>query len=278
MRSTKALHTAWLLACLCIVVPASAGEKIIAISDSLAANADPQPVKVGNQWFGQITKYQIGEYAVVSSKRRSTEIKTKSNFFQTKFERHSRSKFSFVMHDAGTGSISVEAVRHAMDESTHEITARKSVRNSEMLQESDSCMATMRVGGDTTETWSLLKWSSTAPERRYEAYLSNGTRTVSLVPVRGASRADSTRKRSFFSRVAAGIMPPPLGYEFVENGRSIGALQTFGGLSRENRMLAWMDRRLDPQLRLVLAAAMTTVLQVESSSTGLEPPGEQEER
>ena len=67
MRSTRALHAAWLLAGLCIAFPAVAEEETIAISDSLAANADPLPVKVGSQGFGKI-KYQIGDYAVVSGK------------------------------------------------------------------------------------------------------------------------------------------------------------------------------------------------------------------
>jgi hypothetical protein len=65
-----------------------------------------------------------------------------------------------------------------------------------------------------------------------------------------------------------------MGYEFFEDGRSICALQTFGGLSRKNPRRVWMHRGLDARMKLVLAAAMTTVLQIESSRTGLEPPDE----
>jgi serine/threonine protein kinase len=43
-----------------------------------------------------------------------------------------------------------------------------------------------------------------------------------------------------------------------------------------DRRMVWMRRDLPASLKLMLAAAITTVLQVESSSTGLEPPDEEE--
>jgi hypothetical protein len=278
VRAPAALRAASLATGLCVALPAFAAEETIALSDSLAANADALTVKVGGQGFGKISKYQIGDYAVASSKLASTHIDEKSNFLKTKFERHSITKFSFVMQNASPGSVSVEAVRHAMDASTHEFKITKSVGvgSNELLEQSDSCTATIVVQVDTTETWSLLKRSSTVPELQYEAYLSNGTRKVFLVPVRGAPRGDGAPKKSLFTRMVHGVVPLPIGYEFVENGQAIAALQTFGGMSTKNSQRAWMDRRLDPRSRLLLAAAMTTVLQVESSNTGLEPPDEEE--
>src|SRR5438046_10353981 len=66
--------------------------------------------------------------------------------------------------------------------------------------------------------------------------------------------------------------PPAMGYEFIENGKSLCALQTYGGGPNGGSPIVWMDRGLEARPKLMLAAAMTTVLQIESSSTGLESP------
>ena len=77
----------WFLAGLLVGLPASAAEKSIAISDSLAAHADLWIVKEGGQWFGQINKWSIGEDAVISSKLHSTNVTSKTNLLKTKLER-----------------------------------------------------------------------------------------------------------------------------------------------------------------------------------------------
>ena len=66
-----------------------------------------------------------------------------------------------------------------------------------------------------------------------------------------------------------------MGYEFTENGHSLCAFQSFGGGLRGGTRAVWMERSLDAKLKLMLAAAMTTILQVDSSDTGLETPDEE---
>ncbi len=251
----KALRPVLLLAGLLVNLPASAAQEFIVISDSLAANADTLTVKEGSQWWGRISKWRIGDYTVVSSKLKSTRITAKSNLFKTKTVRHSTTQFAFVLGNTTTNFATVNAVRHVMDLSSHEMKLSKSVSlgSEELVQASDSCNAVITVNGDTTETWTLLKSSTSAPERGYEAFLTNGERTILLTPVRA------------------------MGYEFIEGGQAICALQTFGGTARGNWRMVWMHRGLDGRVKLILAAAITTVLQVESSATGLEPPKEDEE-
>lgn len=59
---------------------------------------------------------------------------------------------------------------------------------------------------------------------------------------------------------------PALGCEFVENGQALCALQYFGGTSGgPNAMttyIVWMNRNQDRRMQLVLAAAMTAILQL----------------
>jgi hypothetical protein len=61
-----------------------------------------------------------------------------------------------------------------------------------------------------------------------------------------------------------------MGYEFVEDGRSLCAIQTFGGLYKETGRMVWMHRSLEARDKLVLAAAITAILQMESSQERVE--------
>jgi len=56
---------------------------------------------------------------------------------------------------------------------------------------------------------------------------------------------------------------PALGYEFIESGQSLGAVQYFGG-SFDFTQVVWMHSGLDARTKLILAAAMTAVLQARS--------------
>lgn len=274
VRFRAAWFLAGFLANLLVGLPVSAAEESIAISDSLAANADQWIVKEKGTWFGKISKWSMGDHAVISSKLHATNVSSNTNLLKTKMERHSTTEFEFIMSNATADSVSVKAVRRAMDESTHEFKLGKNVSlgSDELLHASDSCLATIVVIGDTTQ-WTLLKASITAPELDWAAFLTDGTRRVLLSPVTAKARSDSTH-RGFFSRMASQLVPPAMGYEFQEDGRSLCALQTFGGTSKKNPRRVWMHRGLDARMKLVLAAAMTTVLQVETSSTGLEPSDE----
>ena len=270
----KAFSLVLLLAGLLSALPALAGQESIVISDSLAANADELKVTMGSSWFGKISKWRVGDYAVVSSKLSATRVRTKSNLFKTKMARHSTTTFAFVLRNTTTDSARVTAVRQVMDHSTQELKVTKSVSlgDNELVQASDSCTAIIVVSGDTTETWTLLKASTTAPELAYQATLTNGARRIVLNPVRSGPRNDNARHASLFSRLVSKVMPPAMGYEFMEAGQSLCALQTFGGISQGDGRMVWMRRDLAASMKLMLAAAITTVLQVESSQTGLEPP------
>src|SRR5207249_8060672 len=116
----KNLTALFVLGSLCLAPVALAAPPAIPISDSLVANADELKVKMGSQWFGQIAKWRIGDYAVVSSKLHATHIKTKANFLKTKSDSTLATKFSFVMSDNASHTATVDAIRAFINQSEHE--------------------------------------------------------------------------------------------------------------------------------------------------------------
>ncbi len=57
---------------------------------------------------------------------------------------------------------------------------------------------------------------------------------------------------------------PATGYEFMEGDQAIGALQYFGGgLWGTNKNIVWIHQELDADMKLLLAAAMTAVLEAQ---------------
>jgi len=254
-RTLSAVRAVWLLAGLLTTPPALAAQKTIIISDSLAANAERLNVKKGAQWIGQIALWRLGDYAVVSSKGGWTTTRTTGNFFNTETESASTEKFSFVFANNTTDSATVNAARHVMVQSLRKLELGNgwSLGSDELVQEADNFIAFVTLNRDTTETWALFMGVTTGDNTvgHYEAFLTNGRTRIVLV-------AASSNKNVYDLRG-----PPALGYEFVENGQSVAALQYFGG-SASRAPIAWIHRRLDARMKLVLAAAMTAVLQVKS--------------
>jgi hypothetical protein len=59
---------------------------------------------------------------------------------------------------------------------------------------------------------------------------------------------------------------PAMGYEFIENGQSICALQYFGGGTLgANKNIVWLRKSANAKMDLILAAAMTAILQLKNT-------------
>ena len=55
---------------------------------------------------------------------------------------------------------------------------------------------------------------------------------------------------------------PARGFEFWEAGQSLGAVQYYaGGVSGLNKNVVYLRRDLDPQMKLLLASAMTAIME-----------------
>ena len=140
-----------------------------------------------------------------------------------------------------------------------------------MTRQADRFKAFITLSGDTTAAWELSigetditdrHGDSVEGEATHSSTLTSGDRLIVLTPV-FSKKFD--KPPSFVSQVGMSFRPPAMGYEFTENGRSVCAVEYFSSeLAGPAKNTVWMDRTADPRLRLVLAAAMTAVLHLES--------------
>ncbi len=231
-------------------------QKDIVISDSLNANADKMNVKMGTQWMGKIWKFRFGDYAVVSSKMGWATTSSKSNFFNSRTESKSTQKFSFTMSGGTADIASVNAADNIQVKELNqiEVLPHFSLGNNELLKESNNFTAYITINDDSTDTWAILmnvlRGTEVKGNYSYEEFMTNGTRKIFFVRVTSNKNGDDKRNI------------PAVGYELMENGQALGALQFYGGgMMGANKNIIWINRNLDPKMKLLMAAAMTAVLQ-----------------
>lgn len=239
-----------LFAGLVLAGPASATQRTIVISDSLATTADTVVVRKGARWAGRITNWRFGDYRIVSSHTNWTRASFRHNLLNTEAESRTTDKWSFVLTNGAGDSAWVSAAHHILVQAFQGLNLGHGffLGPRQELRESENFAAFISINRDTTDTW-VLYLADRRPDSTYrnDAMLTNGDRRVMLY---SASSGDRSRI-------------PALGYEFNEGGRPIGAVQYFGGPFGVTQ-LVWIDRTLDRQMQLVLAAAMTTALNLNS--------------
>ena len=247
-----------LLKCFAIAVLLSlpgfvTAQKNIVISDSLAANSDKLNVKLGSQGPGKIWKMHFGDYAVVSSKMGWQANSVKGDLFNSHIENKSTVKFSFLFSNKTTDSAWVSAANNIIAKALQEIELfpHFSWGSNELLSETKNFSAFITINRDTSETWVLLMREARGRDidAKSEAFLTNGQRKIIISPVVSDKKGGNT----FF--------PPASGFEFFENGLSLCALQYFSGMPTNNNIV-WISRNPDSRTKLVLASAMTAILQL----------------
>jgi hypothetical protein len=229
-------------------------QKNIILNEDLMANADQYKVKMGTQGFGKIWKFRFGDYAVVSSKNAGAVTTEKSNLLGTRTESKSREKFSFNL---GTGSdvAAVNAANHVGVETTNSINLFSHIYLGidEVIRRSDNFLALININEDTTETWALLVKSEYdgSADSKFEGGLTNGTRQINITAASSNKEGESNRAM------------PALGYQFDENGLYLSAVQYYGGgMLGMNKNIIWINKTIDSKMKLVVAAAMTALLQI----------------
>jgi hypothetical protein len=113
-------------------------------------------------------------------------------------------------------------------------------------------------------------------EREAEA-LAEGAHSIAIVACEIEDRAEPGQRRTQpeLARLRGSVAAtsakdgkdsrtfPALGYEFIEDGVARCAVQYFGGGAfGANKSVIWLGTDLDPDMKLVLAAAMSSILQV----------------
>lgn len=234
----------------------SQNKKLI-ISEDLANNADELKVKMGTAWFGKIWKFKFGDYEVGKSKMGWTTTNQKSNLLNTKTESNTENKFSFVLNDKSSDEAIVNAMLKVefQELRSFELFPNFFVGNDEVISDSQFFSSLISTTSNMDETWILIMDETYGSDSgyKYEAFLRNGDRTISIIPT-------SSNKNGGDSRIFSA-----LGYEFIENDRSLCAMQYFGGGALGyNKNIVWLRSDLDERMKLILAAAMTSILQFKS--------------
>ncbi|WP_133159362.1 hypothetical protein [Solitalea longa] len=224
----------------------------IVISDSLAANSEQLQLKMGVAGIGRMYKYRFGNYGLISSREGWTTINSKTNFWGTKVESSSDQKFSFVFGNKTTDTAFVNASTKTKIKELQEIQVNEhfSLGDYALLESTDWLSAMISLKSNADESWLLLMNASKglkAPNFN-EGVLSNGSRKIIVRAI--TSNENGTDKRMF----------PAKGYELFENGRSLGAVQYFGGGSfGMNKGIVWLSKNNDASTNLMLGAAMTAI-------------------
>lgn len=205
---------------LCFISPSLIyAQKNILLSEELSGNSDMLNVKMGSQKFGKIWNFRFGEYSVVESKLGWATTKSKSNFWGTKSESTTSEKFSFVLSGKSGDSAYVNAAKKVQVKSLNEIQLLPhfSWGNNELVKGESIFVAYITINRDTTDTWALfIKSTDGASEgSHFLAFLDNGPRNIKMFPVTSNGEVEN---KAF----------PARGYEFIEDGNPISALQYLG--------------------------------------------------
>ena len=235
----------------------ASAQKAIIIDDDLRANADVLKVKMGTQALGKIWKFKFGEFGVVSSKMGATKTTTTGAFLSPVEKSRTKQKFSFVLKGAGPETVSVKAAQNLESEALNEIAISPGVSMSvvDISGTSDNLVAEIAFDGESVKPWTLLLQVASSlavlKEKTLSSLLTDGTREIVISPVTSDEPGAKPR------------VLPARGYEFSEAGRALGAVQYWGGgVLGLNKNVVHMRRDLDTKTKLLLAAAMTTILQV----------------
>ncbi|WP_147297785.1 hypothetical protein [Seonamhaeicola aphaedonensis] len=236
-----------------------AQNKTIVINKELEENSDKFKVKKGTQWMGKISKIKFGDYKVADSKNGWVKTKVKSNFWNTFSESKTENKFSFVMEHESLGSSIVNTLSQM---------TVKEARSFKLLSIGDFEFYTgpdddytstkifsseIQIKDDTGEPWSMHLAMTNDHDAGYsdEGILSCSDRLIFIEPISSNKNGNDSRKI------------PARGYEFIEDNKSLGAVQYYGGgVFGLNKSFVWIRSELKPKMKLVLASAMIIILQI----------------
>jgi len=125
----------------------------------------------------------------------------------------------------------------------------------------DSLVADIELGGEPAATWKLQlnvqRNVAGASERAKASWLTDGTREIAIANVKSAA-VDGEDEAV-----------PARGYEFREGDRAIAALQYYGGgyPGSKKHLVVYLRGDLDARTKLLLATAMTAILQSKINAT-----------
>lgn len=223
----------------------------IVIDEDLRSGAEMYKVNLGMQKNGRTWNFKFGDYSIVSSKASGAVTTTTWSG-----EHHTRQEYSFVMKGAAPSTAQVKAVQNARAEDTQdlELSGGFAIDVEAIVGGVDDLVASIRLDDEQGEPWTLLlnveRRMANTVEETLMSLLVSGDRQIRIDPV--TSDAPGAKSSAL----------PARGYQFFENDRPIAAVQYLGGGPLGfNKNVVYLRRDLDPQTQLMLAAAMSAIMQ-----------------
>jgi len=246
---------------LLFVDKAHAQQKEIVLDADLATASEKLKVKMGTQWMNKIWNFKFGDYAVLDSKSGWTTTTSNSKLFSLKVQSESDQKFSFSLGNKTKDTALVNVVFSIKTEELQDIPIFTDfyVSPNVLLKGSQNFTAFISTTSDPEDTWVVVMKISEGSEVGYvnEAFLTNGERTIDILPTSSNKKGQDSREY------------PALGYEFVEKGQALCAMQYYGGGAfGYNKNIVWLKSDLEKRFKLILAASMTALLQKEVTQMG----------
>ena len=242
----------------------ASSNKTIQIDEDLRANAEVLKVTLGTSTPAHPVNIKFGEYSVVSSKVRGGRETTTSEFLSPVARTRVRNYFTFVLKGAASTTAKVKAEWNILSEEPGQcleidLGIDVDIEYCSSDEEPkpglhDLVVAPVRIDGEAASRWTLLldvvRSESGLTERTGTSFLTDGSRQIVIRPVTSAGPAKNL------------LDLPARGYEFWEAGQSIGAVQYYaGGVLGLNKNVVYLRRDLDPQMKLLLASAMTAIME-----------------
>jgi hypothetical protein len=264
MRTYRAPRVPWLIVAGALLGPLVAlAQRDIAIDEDLRVNAEALPVTMDRQKLFKVGDFRFGDYAIVSSKMGVSHEDDTSLFTNVLTHSDAAARFSFVIKGAGpeTAMVKAKFSTESGPVKRYEVLPGVSVGAGELSGSIDRLDGEVVVDGSTQPPWRLhvrvRRNVAGVDEKAGESSLSNGVRTVDIVDVASAA-ADGAAEAI-----------PARGYQFIEGGKALAALQFYGGghPTSHKGMVVYLRSDLDAETRLTLAAAMTAILQAKDSAS-----------
>jgi aminopeptidase C len=187
----------------------------------------------------------FGDYAVVSGKWSLPSETYLSNVIGTRSNEWTTRKFSFILTSKANDSVKVNGAMK--DNLLTKAPLLPKIIAADFIEQigTSEFSANIAVTGDTSHVWTLsMKTESKNQTAKYEAFLTDGKRNFLITPIGVKQYAI-----------------PAHGYEFTENDRFYSAYQ-FTGITRSLQHIykIYLDKSLDPKMKLVLSGAMVALL------------------
>jgi hypothetical protein len=247
----------------------ASSNKTVQLDEGLLANADVLKVTLGVSTPAHPVNISFGDYAVVSSKVWGGRESTRSEFFGGVTRTRVRNNFTFVFKGPEPATAKVKAEWNILTEKPGQCfevdigtdVAIELCSSDEEPQPGlhDVLVAPIRIDGEAPGRWTMLldvvRSESGLTERAGTSFITDGNRQIVIRPVTSAGPAKNL------------LDLPARGYEFWEEGKSIGAVQYYaGGVLGLNKNVVYLRRDLDPQMKLLLASAMTMIMEYKNEA------------